>query len=111
MAYNANLAARVRRLLRRRKGFSEKTMFGGVGFLLGGNMCCGVLRDDVILRLGVDTAEQALGEYGFRPFDITGRVMRGWAMAGPPVWADPDALKYWVRAAASFAGSLPPKQK
>ena len=109
MPYNNDLAERVRRLLRRRRGFSEKKMFGGVGFLLNGNMCCGVLRDDVILRLGIDTAEKALREHGFRPFDITGRVMRGWAMAGPSAWEDDEILVKWVRAAARFAAALPVK--
>lgn len=109
MAFDTQLADRVRQVLSRRKGFSEKRMFGGVGFLLNNNMCCGVLRSDIILRLGVDTAEGALREYGVRPFDITGRAMRGWVMVGPAGYDDDEDLARWVKLAAQFAGSLPKK--
>lgn len=109
MPYDAALAERVRPLLSRRKGFSEKKMFGGVGFLLNGNMCCGVLRQDLILRLGEEAGDDALGEYDVRPFDITGRAMKGWVMVGPAGSAEDDDLKRWVRAAAKFAAALPAK--
>jgi TfoX/Sxy family transcriptional regulator of competence genes len=111
MAFEAQLAERVRKLLSRRKGFSEKRMFGGVGFLLNDNLCCGVLRSDLILRLGVDAAQKALREYGVRPFDITGRAMQGWAMVGPAGYEEADDLARWVKLAAQFAGSLPTKEK
>ena len=111
MAFNTQLADRVRKVLSRRKGFSEKRMFGGVGFLLNDNLCCGVLRSDLILRLGVDTAEEALREYGVRPFDITGRAMQGWVMVGPAGYDEEDDLSRWVKLAARFAGSLPAKEK
>lgn len=109
MPYNALLADRVRRLLVRRKGFSEQKMFGGIGFLLNGNMCCGVLRDDLILRLGESAAGEALGEYDVREFDITGRAMKGWVMVGPAGCAEQDDLQRRVRAAARFAAALPAK--
>ena len=111
MAFDSQLADRVRKLLSRRKGFSEKRMFGGVGFLLNDNMCCGVLRSDLILRLGVDAAEDALREYGVRPFDITGRAMQGWVMVGPAGYDEADDLARWVKLAAKFADSLPAKEK
>jgi TfoX/Sxy family transcriptional regulator of competence genes len=110
MAFDAQLADRVRKVLARRKGFSEKRMFGGVGFLLNDNMCCGVLRSDLILRVGVDAAEGALREYGVRPFDITGRAMQGWVMVGPAGYEEADDLARWVKLAARFAGSLPAKE-
>jgi len=109
MSFNEQLAARVRPLMQRRKGFSEKKMFGGIGFLLNGNMCCGVYREQLILRLGVEAGNAALEEFDVRPFDITGRAMRGWVMVGPEGCADDEDLKRWVRAAAKFAGELPPK--
>jgi TfoX/Sxy family transcriptional regulator of competence genes len=111
MPFDAQLADRVRKLLSRRKGFSEKRMFGGVGFLLNDNMCCGVLRSDLILRLGADAGGEALREYGVRPFDITGRAMQGWVMVGPPGYDVADDLARWVKLAAQFAGSLPAKEK
>jgi TfoX/Sxy family transcriptional regulator of competence genes len=111
VAFDAQLADRVRTLLSRRKGFSEKRMFGGIGFLLNDNLCCGILRTDLILRLGVDAAEEALREYGVRPFDITGRAMQGWVMVGPAAYEDADDLARWVKLAARFAGSLPAKEK
>jgi len=111
MPFDTQLADRVRKLLSRRKGFSEKRMFGGVGFLLNDNLCCGVLRSQLILRLGVDAAEGALREYGVRPFDITGRAMQGWVMAGPAACEEADDLARWVKLATQFAGSLPAKEK
>jgi hypothetical protein len=86
-------------------------MFGGVGFLLNDNMCCGILRSDLILRLGVDAAGGALREYGVRPFDITGRAMQGWVMVGPAGYEEADDLARWVKLAARFAASLPAKEK
>jgi hypothetical protein len=111
MAFDTQVADRVRKLLVRHKGFSEKKMFDGVGFLLNDNMCCGILRSDLILRLGADAAEEALREYGVRPFDITGRAMQGWVMVGPPGYEEADDLARWVKLAARFAGSLPAKDK
>ena len=110
MAFDAQLADRVRKLLARRKGFSEKRMFGGLGFLLNDNLCCGILRSDLILRLGPDAAEEALREYGVRPFDITGRAMQGWVMVGPAGYEEADDLPRWVKLAARFAASLPAKE-
>lgn len=109
MAYDAILADRVRPLLTRRKGFSEQKMFGGIGFLLNGNMCCGVHTQYLILRLGEEAGHQALNEYDVRPFDITGRPMKGWVMVGPAGCEEDDDLKDWVRAAARFAAALPAK--
>ena len=110
MAYNELLAKRTRAIMSRRKGLSEKKMFGGVGFLLNGNMCCGVWKQFLILRLG-DGYKDALKQPHFRKFDITGRAMSGWAMVEPEGIEDDDELKYWVRRAAAFASSLPVKNK
>ena len=100
---------RVRKLLRRRKGFEEKRMFGGLGFLLQGNMCCGIHKGRLIFRLGTDVAEAALKEKHVKPFDITGRPMRGWVMIDCRLIANEDELKNWVALSASFASKLPAK--
>jgi TfoX/Sxy family transcriptional regulator of competence genes len=108
MAYNEALAARIRKVLARRKSLSEKKMFGGIAFMLRGNMCCGVLKDDLILRLG-QQAEEALSEPHTRPFDVTGRKMTGFVMVGPGGYETADDLKDWLRQAAEFTRSLPAK--
>ena len=109
MPYNETLAAQVRKLLGRRTNLSEQRMFGGLGFLLAGNICCGVWKEFLILRLGDDAARQVLGEEHTRPFDITGRPMRGWAMAEPAGWQDAARLRRWVNWAVEFTAALPEK--
>lgn len=78
MPYDEQLAARVREMLAERSGLSEQKMFGGVGFMLAGNMCCGVHGEDLIVRLSPDESDEALSDPRVRPMDITGRPMRGW---------------------------------
>ncbi len=109
MPYDQTLATNVRTLLGRRKNLTERKMFGGVGFLLGGNICCGVWKDYLILRLGEDAARQVLAEEHARPFDITGRPMRGWAMIEPDGWRDAPRLRRWIEWATEFTGTLPAK--
>jgi TfoX/Sxy family transcriptional regulator of competence genes len=111
MPYDENLAQRVRQLLKRRKRFSERKMFGGICFMLGGNMCCGITERELMLRLGPERAEQALCEPHTREMDFTGRPMKGMIYVEPEGFREEDDLKFWVRLAADFAGSLPPKQK
>lgn len=109
MPFDETLADRIRPLLSRKKGISEKKMFGGIGFLLHGNMCVGVWKEFLIVRVGADNHEEVMAEPNVRQFDITGKVMKGWAMVEPYGIEADDELKYWVRRAAKFAGSLPPK--
>ena len=109
MPYDESLADRIRPLMSRRKGATEKKMFGGVGFLLFGNMCCGVWKKSLIARIGPKSYEKALAEPFVREFDITGRPMKGWVMVEPAGTADDDDLKSWITRAAKFAGSLPRK--
>ena len=109
MAYDAELADRVREALSLREGVSEREMFGGIGFMLGGNMACGVHGEELIVRLGPQEGERALAEPHTREFDITGRPMRGWLLVGPGALGDEEALAGWVDAGADFAASLPPK--
>ena len=83
MAFDEFLAARIRDALVRKKGVEEKKMFGGIGFLLNGNMLVGVWKDSLIARLGPDEGEEALREPNVRVFDITGRPMRNWVLVEP----------------------------
>ena len=109
MPYDETLAAKIRQLLGRHKNLTEKKMFGGVGFLLNGNICCGAWKESLILRLGDDAARQVLSEEHTRPFDITGRPMRGWAMVEPAGWQDDARLRRWIDWAVEFTAELPKK--
>jgi hypothetical protein len=109
MAYDEALAGRVRSALRDEPGVVEKKMFGGVAFSLSGNMACGVVGDEIMVRVGPDNYDDALSRRHARPMDFTGRPMRGLVyVARPGFESDPD-LAAWVESGASFARSLPPK--
>jgi TfoX/Sxy family transcriptional regulator of competence genes len=109
MAYDEALAARVREALAARDNLTERKMFGGIAFMLSGNMAAGVIRDDVIIRLDPEEGERALDERGVRMFDLTGRPMTGWLLVGPEATATDEGLRAWVERGAAFAESLPPK--
>lgn len=109
MAYSEPLAERIRRRLARRRNFADKKMFGGIGFLLNGNMCVGVWKDSLIARVGPDQYDAALKEPFVREFDITGRAMKGWVLVAPTGVEDDDQLAEWIQRAAKFVGTLPPK--
>jgi hypothetical protein len=109
MAFSEALAGRIRRRLDRRKNVEEKKMFGGVGFLLSGNLCVGVWKESLVARLGPEQGEEALKEAHVREFDITGRAMTGWVLIGPEGLADDEQLNVWIQRAARFVGTLPAK--
>jgi TfoX/Sxy family transcriptional regulator of competence genes len=109
MVYDEGFATRVREVLGERPGLAEKQMFGGLAFLVHGNMACGVRGDDLIVRVAADTAEVALAEPGTRPFDLTGRPMKGWLLVDPDGHAEDEDLRRWVERGLAYADSLPPK--
>jgi hypothetical protein len=110
VAYDEDLANRIRELIAADADVSEQKMFGGIAFLVGGNMCCGVNKEDLVVRLDPDDADELLGsEPGVRPMDITGRPMRGWLFVAPEATAEDGDLERWVRRAEAFASGLPPK--
>jgi TfoX/Sxy family transcriptional regulator of competence genes len=109
MAFDESLADRIRATLSRRKGIEEKKMFGGLGFLLNGNILVGVWKKSMIVRLGADEAEAALLEPHVGEFDITGKPMKGWIMVAAEGVADESAVKGWVQRAVKFVGKLPAK--
>ena len=110
MPYDEAAADRIRALIRDRHRVAEKKMFGGVGFLLNGNMCCGVWREFLILRVGPERYAELLGHPDVREFDITGRPMNGWLMVNPAGYRDADSLSDWLEVAIRFVGALPPKE-
>ena len=109
MTYDLELAARLRKALAPRKGVSEKRMFGGLSFMLDGNMCCGILDDDLVVRLGPNNYENALAERHARPMDFTGRPHRGMVYVGPEGCETDKSLSTWVDRGVEFAASMPPK--
>jgi hypothetical protein len=109
MAYDETLAERIRQALARRKGIEEKKMFGGVGFLLNGNLLVGVWKDSLIVRLGKDQGEEALREPHVKEFDITGRAMKGWVLVAPEGIEEDGQLTGWMQRAVKFVGKLPAK--
>ena len=109
MAYDVILAQRVRESLAGQPGLVEKVMFGGVGFLLHGNMACGVNKDQLIVRVGPDNYNEALAQPHTSVFDITGRPMRGWVMVSSDGYGSDVDLRAWIQRGVKFALSLPPK--
>jgi len=109
MAYNKELAQRVREALAGEAGLVEKKMFGGVGYMLHGNMACGILNDSLIVRVGKDTYEEALNRPYAGLFDTTGRPMRGWVMVAAKGCQTEDSLRTWVAQGVAFAKTLRPK--
>ena len=109
MAFDENLAQRIRQRLARRNNVEEKKMFGGVGFLLNGNMLVGVWKDSLIVRLGPDSYEEALKAPHVKKFDITGKPMKGWVLVEPKGVEGDDQLAGWIERATKFVGRLPGK--
>lgn len=110
MAYNQDLAARIRRLTVDRKDISEISMFGGLAFMVRSNMFCGVINDDLMVRVGPDEHNAALAKPGARPMDFPGRPSRGMVFVGPQGYQDDASLTGWVNESYAFAGALPEKK-
>jgi hypothetical protein len=109
MAYDEGLAARVREVFGERAAVEEKRMFGGLCFLVNGNMCCGVVGDTLMVRVGPDGYQDALRRPHAREMDFTGRPLRGMIYVDPEGVSEDGDLAGWVRSGLTFAGSLPPK--
>jgi TfoX/Sxy family transcriptional regulator of competence genes len=109
LAFSESLAGRIRDALARKRGVEEKKMFGGVGFLLNGNMLVGVWKNSMIVRLGPYAYDDALLEPHVREFDITGKPMKGWVMLDPEGVEDDHQLADWVAQATKFVQTLPKK--
>ncbi|MGD8603270.1 MAG: TfoX/Sxy family protein [Anaerolineales bacterium] len=109
MAHDEKLAQRVRDNLQHHPGYSERKMFGGVGFMLHGNMACGVNGDQLIVRVGKENYQQALENPHTVEFDLTGRPMTGWVSVLPEGLESEAALTDWIRRGIIFALTLPPK--
>jgi hypothetical protein len=109
MAYDEGLATRVRDEIGDLAGLTEKKMFGGLAFLLNGNMACGVHSDELIVRVDPAETDAALAEPGAHVFDMTGRPMKGWLLVAKDGIAEDVDLRRWIARGVTYAGGLPPK--
>jgi hypothetical protein len=109
MTYNETLAQRIRLEMGGLPGLIEKKMFGGIGYLLNGNMACGVHGDGLIVRVGTEQSAAALSRPHTRVFDLTGKAMAGWLVVDPPGCASDANLRTWIDIGVKYALTLPPK--
>lgn len=109
MAYDKTLALRIAEVFANRADVVEKKMFGGLVYLLQGNICVGIWKAALIVRLGIDAAEEVLLEPHVRPFDVTGKPMRGWVLVDAPGIVTDEQLIPWIERALAFVGTLPAK--
>jgi hypothetical protein len=109
MAYDESLAERIRDALDRTAGVVEKKMFGGLCFMLYGNILVGVWKDSLIARIGPEAKSSALEQPHVREFDITGKPMKGWIVVEPEGIEEDEPLKDWIQKAIDFVGELPKK--
>ncbi len=110
MPYDQNLAERIRSTLKEHPTIVEKKMFGGVGFMVNGNLACGVQGDDLIVRIGVENNAEALSQPHVRPFmPVPGKQMAGWILVAPEGTSADQDLEKWVKAGYKYATTLPDK--
>ena len=115
MAYDPVLASRLAKLIDEKfsavADLQSRKMFGGIGYLLNGNMCFGVHKDTLMVRVGVEAAHSILKEAHVRPMDLTGKVMKGWATVEPQAIVSERDLRRFCALAIDFVKTLPAKQK
>jgi TfoX/Sxy family transcriptional regulator of competence genes len=111
MAFNEQLAERIRKQIGDGPGITERRMFGGIAFMLNGNMICGITREDLMVRVGPDRFEEALARPGARPMDFTGRPMKGMIFVSAEGCETDGQLREWVEQTLEYARSLPAKTK
>lgn len=108
MAFDDQLVDRIRVILKN-ENLIEKKMFGGIGYLINGNMACGVHGNNLIVRVGKDQYTNLLNRPSAKPFDLTGKAMSGWLEIIPSGTRDEKELAEWIRLGVEFARTLPSK--
>ena len=109
MAYNEDLASRIRVALAHQDNVTEKKMFGGLTFMVGGSMCCGVLQDNLVLRVNAQDYEEALAHSHARPMDFTSRPMKGFLYVSSEGYQREEDLQRWLTKSLAYVESLPQK--
>ena len=111
MAYDEELAERVRGIVGLMSGINEISMFGGLCFTLNGNMFVGVMKDDLMVRVGPDRHEAALKQHGARPMDFAKKPMKGYVYVDRKGTGNDRSLAKWVKMGSDFTSTLPPKKR
>lgn len=111
MAYSERLAARVRQELGDTDGLTERQMFGGLAFMVKGHMCCGIVGDELMVRVGPDAYDASLSQPHAREMDFTGRALKGMVYISAAGLENHSRLEEWVTGGLSFVSKLPSKQK
>ena len=109
MAYDEDLALRLRIAFQDETDVVEKKMFGGMAFMVRGNMCCGVTGSDLMVRVGAEQYDDAISLPHARPMDFTGRLMKGFVYVDGEGLDTEESLKEWVERSMTFVSTLPPK--
>lgn len=109
MVYDPGLSQRIREIMQEQPELREAEMFGGICFMLQGNMACGVIGDELMVRVGKQRHELAHVQPNTRPFDFTGKPMRGWVVVTPEGIEEDQQLRDWLQLGIDYALSLPPK--
>jgi TfoX/Sxy family transcriptional regulator of competence genes len=109
MAYDEDLGNRIKAVLEETTAFEEKKLFGGVGYMIRGNMACGVHKHMLVVRLEKEQYDRDIQLPTTKPFDITGREMRGWMLVNSQGVQKEADLRHWVQTGVEFAMTLPPK--
>jgi len=109
MPYSKLVEEKIEKIIGRWKKIEKKKMFGGICYLINGNMCFGIYKEYLIVRTGIEIAEEKLREKKVKPFDITGRVMKGWVMVGEQEWKKQEGLKSWLNLGKKYALTLSQK--
>jgi len=109
MSYDEELAERLRKVVAARSDVTEKRMFGGLAFLLNGHMFCGIIKEDLMVRVGHQQYKAALAQPHARPMDFTGRPLNGYVYVAPAGYQGTSVLEQWVQRGMSFVATLPAK--
>jgi TfoX/Sxy family transcriptional regulator of competence genes len=111
MSYNSELEEKIEVIVSPWDNLEKKKMFGGICYLVNGNMCFGIWKDYLIVRMAADLAAEKLMDANVKTFDITGKPMKGWVMIQKASWSNRDELLHWLENGRSFALTLPVKAK
>ncbi len=110
MAYDEGLAERIELFFSDRPDVETRKMFGGLCFMVSGHMCCGIVRDSLMARVGLDNYQSCLSKTHAREMDFTGKPMKGMIYVSPEGVAEDDDLAFWVEECLTFVMTLPPKK-
>lgn len=109
MPFNEALAERVRSAMAAHEPSGERRMFGGISFLIGGNLACGVMNDDLLVRFDRASSDELMAQPHVRPFVMGGRSSKGWLLVGPAGVTEANDLERWIALGTAYAASLPAK--